>query len=149
VRDVTLGAYAHEELPFEHVVQALRPEWARRFNPLFNVAFSHNFSEPAPDANPARQTEFPPPQREGQGGGGPVDQDSIVVPGPSRYELLVVTADAAEGFRVTFDYSRDLFDDATMTRLLDDLMVVLEGAVDHPDRAVETWPLRMAVRAGA
>jgi len=112
VREVTLGAYEHQELPFESVVAALRPEWARRFNPLFNVAFSHNVSESASTGDQGSPAGPVPT----------VDQDSMVVPGSSRYELLMVTADAPQGFRVSFDYSRDLFDDATVSRMLDDLM---------------------------
>jgi hypothetical protein len=118
VREVTLGAYEHQELPFESVLAALRPDWARRFNPLFNVAFSHNVSEPASTGQGSPAGPEPT-----------LDQDSMVVPGSSRYELLMVTADAPPGFRVSFDYSRDLFDDATVSRMLDDLMRLFEEVV--------------------
>jgi amino acid adenylation domain-containing protein len=116
VRQVTLGAYEHQELPFEFVLAARRPEWARRFNPLFNVAFSHNVSERA--SFTGKSTPAGPAPA--------VDQDSTVVAGPSRYDLLLVTADAPQGFRIAFDYSKDLFDDATVRRMLDDLIRLLE-----------------------
>jgi non-ribosomal peptide synthetase component F len=132
---VTLGAYEHQELPFESVVAALRPEWARRFNPLFNVAFSHNVSEPASAGDQGSPAE---PATA-------VDQDSMVVPGPSRYELLMVTADAPQGFRISLDYSRDLYDDATVTGMLDDLVHLLETVIEDPQQAISALARRSGV----
>jgi hypothetical protein len=134
-RAVTLGAYEHQELPFESVVAALRPEWARRFNPLFNVAFSHNVSEPASAGDQGSRAE---PATA-------VDQDSMVVPGPSRYELLMVTADAPQGFRISLDYSRDLYDDATVTGMLDDLVHLLETVIEDPQQAISALARRSGV----
>jgi acyl carrier protein len=134
-RAVTLGAYEHQELPFESVVAALRPEWARRFNPLFNVAFSHNVSEPASAGDQGSPAE---PATA-------VDQDSMVVPGPSRYELLMVTADAPQGFRISLDYSRDLYDDATVTGMLDDLVHLLETVIEDPQQAISALARRSGV----
>jgi hypothetical protein len=42
---------------------------------------------------------------------------------------VLATADAPEGFRISFDYSTDLFDDATVRRMLGDLLRLLEGIV--------------------
>jgi hypothetical protein len=134
VREVTLGAYEHQELPYEKLVEALRPERARRFNPLFNVAFSHNASEPtAPiDRVPVNA---------------PAEDDAIVVPGPSRYDLVLATADAPAGFRLSFDYSRDLFEDATVSHMLDELMCLLEGVVEDPRRTIDQLRLRVGAAA--
>ncbi len=129
VREVTLGAYEHQELPYEKLVEELRPERARSFNPLFNVAFAHNASEPTAPAD--RVPALAPAD----------DHDTMVVPGPSRYDLVLATADAREGFHVSFDYSTDLFDDATVSSMLDDLVHLFEGVVEDPRRAVDELPL--------
>ena len=125
VRAVTLGAYEHQEVPYEKVVEALRPERARSFNPLFNVAFSHNASESTAPVDRGLMAVVPPDEDE-----------ALIVPGPSRYDLVLATADAREGFRISFDYSTDLFNDATVSRMLDDLLRLLEGVVEDPRRAV-------------
>jgi acyl carrier protein len=130
VREVTLGAYEHQELPYEKLVEALRPERARSFNPLFNVAFSHNASEPT------AQIDRVPVNA-------PADDDAVVVPGPSRYDLVLATADAPAGFRLSFDYSRDLFEDATVSHMLDELICLLEGVVDDPRRTIDHLGLRV------
>jgi acyl carrier protein len=119
VREVTLGAYEHQELPYEKLVETLRPERARSFNPLFNVAFSHNASEPSA-----------PVERVPAVAGVPAnDDDTVIESGASRYDLVLATADAPEGFRISFDYSTDLFDDATVRRMLGDLLRLLEEIV--------------------
>jgi non-ribosomal peptide synthetase component F len=128
VREVTVGAYEHQELPYEKLVEALHPERARSFNPLFNVAFAHNASEPAARVDRGSVLAMP------------ADDDAMVVPGPSRYGLVLATADASQGFHISFDYSRDLFDDATVSHLLDDLMHLLERVVEDPQRAVGELP---------
>jgi amino acid adenylation domain-containing protein len=119
VREVTLGAYEHQELPYEKLVEALRPERARSFNPLFNVAFSHNASEPSAPVERVPAVAAVPAN----------DDDTVIEPGASRYDLVLATADAPEGFRISFDYSTDLFDDATVRRMLGDLLRLLEGIV--------------------
>jgi non-ribosomal peptide synthetase component F len=57
------------------------------------------------------------------------DNDTVIEPGASRYDLVLATADAPEGFRISFDYSTDLFDDATVRRMLGDLLRLLEEIV--------------------
>jgi hypothetical protein len=57
------------------------------------------------------------------------DHDARIVPGPSRYDLVLATADAPGGFYISFDYSTDLFDGATVSRMLDDLLRLFEEVV--------------------
>jgi len=125
VRDGTLGAYDHQELPYEKLVEELRPERARSFNPLFNVAFSHNASE---RTAPTDQGPLRSPATD--------DREAMAAPGPSRYDLVLATADAQGGFRVSFDYRTDLFDDATVSRMLDDLLRLFVAVVEDPGRAL-------------
>jgi hypothetical protein len=129
VREMTLGAYEHQELPYEKVVEGLRPERARSFNPLFNVAFSHNASESTAPVDGVPTVAAAD------------DHDEMIVPGSSRYDLVLATADAKEGFRISFDYSTDLFDDATVSRMLDDLLRLLERVVADPARAINELAL--------
>jgi non-ribosomal peptide synthetase component F len=126
---MTLGAYEHQELPYEKVVEGLRPERARSFNPLFNVAFSHNASESTAPVDGVPTVAAAD------------DHDEMIVPGSSRYDLVLATADAPEGFRISFDYSTDLFDDATVSRMLDDLLRLLERVVADPARAINELAL--------
>jgi non-ribosomal peptide synthetase component F len=57
----------------------------------------------------------------------------------------MVTADAPQGFRISLDYSRDLFDDATVTGMLDDLVHLLETVIEHPQQAISALARRSGV----
>jgi non-ribosomal peptide synthetase component F len=93
VREVTLGAYAHQDLPFEKVVAALRPERSLSHTPLFQVKVLM--------ANtPTERLELP--------GVGLEMYDAAN--NTSRFDLTLTMTDTPEGIRCLFNYDMDLFD---------------------------------------
>ena len=124
VREVALGAYAHQDLPFEKIVDALKPERDPSRTPLFQVSFTLQDAPPRAIEFSGLRASFP-------------DIDA----GTSRFDLSVNVARTAEGFIAAAEYSTDLFDQETIDRLLRHFQTVLEGAVADPDRRLSRLPV--------
>src|SRR6266550_1091016 len=119
VKEVALGAYAHQDMPFEKLVEELRPERSLSHNPLFQVLFSLQ--------NAARQDfELPGLKLKPQGSG----------TGTAKFDISLFMVERHEGFRGRVEYNTDLFDDATIDRLLGHFQVLLEAAVANPDQPI-------------
>ncbi|HLJ02697.1 MAG TPA: condensation domain-containing protein [Solirubrobacteraceae bacterium] len=115
-RESALGAYAHQELPFEKVVEALRPKRDPSYNPLFQVNFRAQEAQRPPLVLPGLEIE-------------PLAVDI----GFSRFDFaleLELRADALAGY---FEYDRDLFDAETVAGFEDDLRALLDQIVRDPD----------------
>ncbi|WP_420127105.1 non-ribosomal peptide synthase/polyketide synthase [Longimicrobium sp.] len=122
VREATLGAYAHQELPFEKLVAELRPERSLSHSPLFQVMFT------VQDAA----------GRGGGGGGGePLPGLSVRGAGAERasanFDLSLVLAPTPHGLRGGLNYSTDLFERGTVERMLGHLERVLEQVAEDAD----------------
>jgi amino acid adenylation domain-containing protein len=116
VRAVTLGAYAHQDLPFEMLVDKLHPERDLSRNPLFQVMFVlQNFPQPAANVS------------------GLSIQPIAVEGGQSVFDIDFSLNETTEGVEGTVEYNTDLFDADTITRLVKHYKVVLEQMVDRPD----------------
>ncbi|MBV7340144.1 AMP-binding protein [Chloroflexi bacterium TSY] len=124
VRAVTLGAYSHQELPFEKLVEELQPERDLSRNPLFQVMF---VLQNAPDANLALSGLM---------------LDSIEVdPGVALFDLTLELMETPTGLRGWFEYNCDLFDETTMQRMAQHFETLLQAIVANPDRSVSTFPI--------
>jgi amino acid adenylation domain-containing protein len=125
-REAALGAYAHQDLPFEEVVLALKPERHAAVNPLFDVALSLD-EAPAPAALPGLSAE-------------PFEFAADI----AHFELTLVAsrAPAARGGGITLalNYRRDLFDRTTAARLVEGLASLLEAAVAAPQSPALALP---------
>lgn len=124
VREVALGAYAHQELPFEKLVEALPPRRAADHTPLLQVMFSFR--------------NLPP--REAEAGGLKLEALELD-DGLSRFDLTLVAQETPEGLTCAFEYDTDLFDAPVISRMLDHLRTLLEGIVANPDAQVSRLPL--------
>ncbi|HEY9834009.1 MAG TPA: amino acid adenylation domain-containing protein, partial [Stenomitos sp.] len=138
VREVTLGAYAHQDLPFEKLVEELHPQRALSRHPLFQVVFGF---ENAP-------------------------MDALELPGltlspltidfkTTRFDLEFHLWDASGSFRSLWGeewkhsqgirgvvvYNTDLFDAATITRMVGHFTTLLEGIVANPQTRVASLPI--------
>ena len=118
-RETALGAYAHQELPFERVVEELQVERDASYNPIFQVNFR-------------AQTELRRPlELDG------IEAEPIAVDiGFSRFDLaleLQVEADRIGGY---IEYDLDLFEPDTIEALALELESVLEQLVHQPDRSI-------------
>ncbi|RKH66938.1 non-ribosomal peptide synthetase [Corallococcus aberystwythensis] len=124
VRKTCLDAYAHQEVPFEQLVDALQPERDLSRPPLFQVFFTLQHS-----AVPALELE------------GLKTSELDFEPGVARMDLTVFLRETPEGLVGLWEYSTDLFDAATVARFAEHYTRLLEAAVAEPERPVATLPL--------
>ncbi|HEV2756821.1 MAG TPA: amino acid adenylation domain-containing protein, partial [Actinomycetota bacterium] len=111
VRDVALGAYAHQDVPFEKLVEELHPQRSLSHTPLFQVMLSlDNTAEGALALGDATVESFP------------IDDDS------SKFDLHLAVRDRGGELEGDLQYSTDLFDAATVERMAAHLQNLLKGA---------------------
>jgi amino acid adenylation domain-containing protein/FkbM family methyltransferase len=115
VRASTLAAFEHQEIPFEKVVEAVRPERSLGHAPLFQVAFrvSQGGKEPS---LPGLATET-------------LEVDLPV----TKFDLSATFALAPDRFEVALEYATDLFERSTILRMANHLRRVLEQVAESPD----------------
>ncbi|NNB87044.1 non-ribosomal peptide synthetase [Corallococcus exiguus] len=124
VHESTLDAYAHQDIPFERLVDALKPERHLSHSPIFQVMFVlQNAPMPALEA-PGLVMEAKP-----------------VDTGTTKYDLSLLLVDLPQGLRVIAEYSTDLFERSTAERLLGHYLTLLEGIVAQPDLPISRLPL--------
>ncbi|RKH17383.1 amino acid adenylation domain-containing protein [Corallococcus sp. CA047B] len=124
VHESTLDAYAHQDIPFERLVDALKPERHLSHTPMFQVMFVlQNAPMPALEA-PGLVMEAKP-----------------VDTGTTKYDLSLLLVDLPQGLRVIAEYSTDLFEPATAERLLAHYQTLLEAIVVQPDVSISRLPL--------
>jgi amino acid adenylation domain-containing protein/non-ribosomal peptide synthase protein (TIGR01720 family) len=124
VREATLGAYAHQEVPFEKLVDVLQVARTMSYNPLFQALLAlQNVS--APDLAFANL------------------QMSTLELGlqTSKFDLALYAQESEQDLELTVVYSSALFDAATIARMLEHLCVLLEGMVGAADQRVRELPL--------
>ena len=110
-REATLGAYEHQELPFEKLVAELQPERSLSRSPLFQVVFT----------------------LEAEGGGADGWARSVAVDtGTAQFDLTLTAVEAGGVLTAVLDYSADLFERATAERMLGHLVRVLERVTADP-----------------
>jgi len=117
VRKVCLEAYAHQDLPFEKLLEELQPQRDLGRTPLFQVMF---VLQNAPSSNlklPGLQVSHLAAQKE-----------------RSEFDLTLWMSEWGEVIAGSLEYSTDLFEEATINRMLGHFQTLLEGLVAHPDR---------------
>ncbi|HEY0607234.1 MAG TPA: condensation domain-containing protein, partial [Herpetosiphonaceae bacterium] len=128
VRDTALGAYAHQDVPFEQVLEAVQPERDMSFTPLFQVMFVLQNAPKTDLALPDVQAE-------------PID----VIIQNARFDLTVMLHDTDAGMVGQIEYNTQLFTAATMQRLSTHFEELLERVVADPDQRIGWLPLLSAV----
>ena len=124
VRETLLEAYAHQDLPFEQIVEAVQPERSLSYHPLFQVAFA---SQEAPLMDMSLSGlnlelfEF---------------EDAT-----TRFDLELYVRDTPDGIKGVLQYNTDLFSPATITRMLSHFLTVLTSIVADPEQPVATVTL--------
>jgi thioesterase domain-containing protein/acyl carrier protein len=131
VRQECVGAYRHQDLPFEKLVEELRPEQRQDRSPLFQVKFALN-----------------PPWSKGRGMAAVKLPDLTITSlfgyiyhGQTKYDLILVMREQDEGLGMVFDYNADMFDAGTIDRLLGHFHTLLEGIVANPDQPIAELPI--------
>ena len=124
VREATLGAFANQHVPFERVVDEVRPERVPGAAPLFQAMFVLQTSLGEP-------LELPGLEMLPLEGAAP----------PARFDLTLSATETDEGLSLVFDYATDLFDAATMERLMEGLCVLAKSIAADAGRRVADLPL--------
>nr|WP_314544307.1 non-ribosomal peptide synthetase [uncultured Pseudomonas sp.] len=118
VRQRALQAQAHQDLPFEQLVEALQPERSLSHNPLFQVMFNHQT-----DIGQAQvQHQLPGLRVEG------LDWDSKT----AHFDLDLDIQESTEGIWATLGYAQDLFEASTVQRMARHWQNLLQGMVANP-----------------
>ncbi|HEU4873369.1 MAG TPA: condensation domain-containing protein, partial [Pyrinomonadaceae bacterium] len=121
VREVCLGAYGHQEVPFERLVEELRPERSLSHSPLFQVAFGL-------DNAPRDELELPGLKLTG------IQLEDEVV----RFDLTLWMVEDAGELLGRWTYRTELFDAQRIEQMSRHLETLLQSIVANPDAAVET-----------
>ncbi|WP_276574997.1 non-ribosomal peptide synthetase [Pseudomonas tohonis] len=124
-RDAALGAEAHQDLPFEQLVDALRPERSLSHSPLFQVLYNHQ------SAGREALPSLPGLTLKAQ------DWDSHT----AQFDLTLDTLEAAGELTASLTYATDLFDADTVSRLAGHWLNLLRGIVADPQCRVGELPL--------
>jgi len=128
VREAALGAFAHQDMPFELLVEELQPARSLNHNPLFQVMFLLQ----SIDRSPARQEDT-----------GSVRAVDIATTA-AKFDLTLSVVETGRAANVTVEYNAELFDDDTVKRLTDRFVTLVESAVGDP-----TAPLSNLLFCGA
>ena len=140
VRHVALGAYAHQDLPFEKLVEELQPKRDLSRNPLAQVTFQlEDIPTAADGARPGPRSASPVTPMEVDTGVSAFDLDLHLF-GDWDSHLL----ERPEGIRGTLTYNTDLFDEPTIERMLGHLLRMLEGIAENPEQRIWDLPLLSA-----
>jgi amino acid adenylation domain-containing protein len=119
VRRITLDAYQHQDMPFEKLVEELSPQRDLSRSPLFQVMLVVQNTEPAElQLAGVRLREF-------------VEQSDT-----AKFDLLLTLAERAEGMVGRLSYARDLYEAATMERMVGHWLVVLEKMAAEPEQRI-------------
>ncbi|HEY0753746.1 MAG TPA: amino acid adenylation domain-containing protein [Ktedonobacteraceae bacterium] len=136
VRTGTSEAYQHQDLPFDKVVEAVHPSRDLSYNPLFQVAF--NFHD-----SPLPELSFP---------GLTLDIQEAINNGSAKFDLSLTViprveqqarADQECEQRITliWEYSSDLFEEATIARMAEHFQHLLESIVAGPQQTLAALPI--------
>ncbi|MEL4895256.1 amino acid adenylation domain-containing protein [Crocosphaera sp. Alani8] len=125
VREVTLGAYAHQDLPFEKLVEVLNPDrHLGQMMPLFQIKFDFQLAT----VKPLELSNLTLERLSGE-------QETV------KYELRLNLQDTDEGINGQIEYSTDLFADDTIAGMAEHFRVLLEGIVSNPEQRISELPL--------
>jgi amino acid adenylation domain-containing protein len=123
VRQVTLDAYAHQDLPFIKLVEELQPERNLSYNPLFQVAFE---LQDAPEALEMQDLQLEPLGYEWTN---------------SKFDLTLSLKETDEGLIGSWEYNTDLFDTTTIERMAGHFQTLLVGIVANAELSIAQLPL--------
>ena len=116
VREVCLAGYAHQDLPFEYLVEALEPERNLDHTPLFQVMFAFQSDQAQPLDLPGLTVSARP----------------LGPPAAARMNLMLTIISTAEGLRLDFEYRTKLFAASSIAHMAAHLQQLLVSIVENP-----------------
>jgi natural product biosynthesis luciferase-like monooxygenase protein len=124
VRDGMLGAYEYRELPYEKLVEELQPQRNLSFDPICQVFFALQNMPTAPLKLPGITLSIAP-----------------VYTGTAKSDLTVWAIEQPDGIEVTAEYNLDIFDGATVARMMGHYLTLLEGMAANAEQKIGQLPL--------
>lgn len=124
VQDTVLGAQAHQDLPFEQLVDALQPVRSLSHTPVFQAMFALQTSL----AKTLTMTSLEVSAMELDAGG-------------AKFDVSLDMTEDEIGLECAFEYNRDLFDQETMVKMAGHLGRLLDGVVDNPQSRLSELPM--------
>ena len=132
IRTSVLEAYAHQDCPFERLIEAINPERRLNLNPIYNVVFLLQ--------------NYPGGGRFGDA----LEVDArLVDTGSSLLDLRFIAEESADGMNFCCEYDTDLFDAATIRHLVDSYCAVLERLLSEPRTSLADFKLSPELEAQA
>ena len=124
IRSIVWDAHAHQDVPFEQVVEALQPERSLGYNPLFQVMFVlENFSLDTLELPDIRLTP------------------EMLERGTSQFDLSLSIWQTQQGLIGSWEYNSDLFEADTIARMTGHFQTMLSAIVADPDQRIGELPL--------
>jgi len=124
VRSTVLDALAHQELPFEKLVETLQPERDPSRNPLFQVMLVLNNTK-------LNLNQF-----------GELEASPVAFESPTaKFDLTLAVTEFETGLKAHLEYNTDLFDPATIERMVGHLETLLAGIVADSDQHISDLPI--------
>jgi amino acid adenylation domain-containing protein len=124
VREGCRGAYAHQDLPFENLVEELQPQRDMTRNALFQIMFAFQ-NTPASELDLMGVTVEP------------VEVNTETC----KFDLTLSLTERAQRLVGFFEYSTDLFDRSTVERSVGHFQTLLQGSLANPDEPIATLPI--------
>ena len=124
VREMCLGAYAHQDAPFEKLVEQLQPERDTGRHPLFQVMMV--LQNGTPQAIELAGLKL-----------SPVSTSS----GIAKFDMTLYIEEQDESLKGTLEYNTDLFYETTVTRMVEQWKLILEGMVTSLEQSIERLPM--------
>ncbi|MFL6236363.1 MAG: amino acid adenylation domain-containing protein, partial [Thermoanaerobaculia bacterium] len=126
VREATLGAFMHQDLPFEKLVEELQPERQLSHSPLFQVLYVYQNTPNQEGRRPLPDLTVSLAESEDLG---------------SQFDLTLILGEEADGrLKASLYYSTELFDAVTVERMWSQLAALVEGAAASPEARLSELP---------
>ncbi|MGI9542892.1 MAG: non-ribosomal peptide synthetase, partial [Cyclobacteriaceae bacterium] len=119
-----LEAFSHKNLPFESLVQELKPERYLSTNPLFQAMFLYHNVPSTPNFGPDLNLQYKPFDF-----------------GVSKFDLTLYISEEGDQLSATIEYASDLFDQATIERMQGHLRTLMEGIANNPQQCIDALPM--------
>lgn len=124
MKEVCLGAYAHQDVPFERLVEELHPERYLGQSPLFQVMLDlQNAAMPPANFHGLRTTLLP------------------IATDTAKFDLTLTLYETDAGLDGAMEYSTELFEDATLRRMTENFRSLLGGIAAHADTKISLLPI--------
>lgn len=128
-REAIVGAFAHQDLPFDKLVEGVRPADNRARMPIVQVSFRVQRDAVAEDVLPGLRARF-----------------LKIANGMAKFDLALELSDVSGRISGFVEYRTELFDAATIERLVGDWMTLLAAVTADPDAKLSSLPLVMTPR---